>query len=376
MNVHAKPAAGATAAKVDGEKAGPAKVAKARSRRLILMVSLPLVLAVVGGAYWLAGGRYVETDNAYVTQTKALISADVEGRIVEVDAHENQAVKAGDVLFRIDAAPYQIALASAQAALADARLKVAQLKVDYATAKAKLASAEDALEIRKRWFERNGDLANRGFSTEANLDQLRMAFQQAQETEVVAKQAVESAAAALNGDPEIAIDDHPSVKSALAKVGDAQLDLERTTVKAPAAGVVSQTEKLNVGQYAAAGAPMLTVVETGNTWIEANLKETQLAKIRPGQKVEVSVDAYPGQTLAGNVVSIGAGTGSQFSLIPAQNATGNWVKVVQRLPVRIALTGGETGDLHTGMSASVAIDTGASRWQAWAGEPPKQEQEK
>jgi membrane fusion protein (multidrug efflux system) len=365
MNARTNPPATEEVTEVERpEVAKTAKKRNGRTRRIALMVSLPLALIFGGGAYWLAGGRYVETENAYVTQTKALVSADVGGRIVEVDAHENEDVRKGDVLFRIDPDPYRITLASAEAALADARLNVQQLKVAYDTARAKLAAAKDTLEIRKRWFERNGDLANRGFSSEANVDQLKLAYQQAQEDVTLASPSVESARAALDGNPDIPVDEHPSVKMAITKVESARLDLDRTTVRAPADGIVSQTGKLNVGQYATAGAAMLTLVETGNVWVEANLKETQLAGVRPGQKVDVTVDAYPDLKLSGKVVSIGAGTGSEFSLIPAQNATGNWVKVVQRLPVRLALSG-DTAKLRTGMSAEVAIDTGKSRWQEY-----------
>ena len=162
------------------------------------------------------------------------------------------------------------------------------------------------------------------------------AYQQAQENVELAKQAIKSAAkAALDGNPDIAVDDHPAVRAALTNLDNARLNLERTTIKAPADGIVSQIEKLNVGQYAAAGSPMLTLVETGNVWIEANLKETQLTSVKPGQPADIAIDAYPDSKIQGSVASIGAGTGSEFSLIPAQNATGNWVKVVQRLPVRL-----------------------------------------
>ncbi|MCB1464127.1 MAG: HlyD family secretion protein [Nitratireductor sp.] len=335
------------------------------SRRTLLMVSLPLVLAVVGAGYWLDGGRYVETDNAYVEQAKTLISSDVAGRVISVEVGENQFVHKGDSLFSLDPEPYRISVASAEAALAQARLKVEQLKIGYLTATAKLSAAQETLGIRKRWLERNGDLANRGYSSQANLDQLRLSYQQAQEATTLARQEIDAAKAALGGRPSMGVDRHPEVRAAAARLDEARLDLAHTTIKAPADGIVSQTEKLNVGQHAGVGVAMLTLVETAHVWVEANLKETQLAGVKPGQHADISIDALPDVTFAAQVESIGAGTGSEFSLIPAQNATGNWVKVVQRLPVRMKLEGNDYTALRTGMSAVVSIDTGKTRWQEY-----------
>ncbi len=357
MNVHNSPA------EVSDATDAAASEKRRRMRRTLLMVSLPLVLLVAGGSYWLATGRYVETENAYVEQAKTLISSDISGRIIEVDVDENQIVSSGDVLFRIDPEPFRIAVNSAEAALAQARLKVEQLKISYLTARAKLSAARETLDIRKRWLERNGDLADRGFSSQANLDQLRLSFQQAQEAVTLAQQEIDATKAALSGRPAMSIDQHPEVRSAAAKLDEARLDLERTTIKAPADGVVSQTAKLNVGQFAGAGTPVLTIVETGRVWVVANLKETQLAGVQPGLPAEIEIDAVPGVAFEAHVDSIGAGTGSEFSLIPAQNATGNWVKVVQRLPVRMELDAADFSKLRTGMSAAVAIDTGRTRWQ-------------
>ncbi|HEY8593764.1 MAG TPA: HlyD family secretion protein [Devosiaceae bacterium] len=361
MNARANPPAAGEASQVPGPDK-PAVASKPRGgRRIVLMVSVPLLLAVGGGWLWLSSGRYVSTEDAYVQETKALISADVAGRIVEVDVSENQSVKKGDVLYRLDPQPFRIALASAEAALASARQNVAQLKVAYQTAQAKQKAAEDALAIQERLMNRQSDLADKGVSSKASLDQLRIAFQQAQESVALARQGVAAAAAALGGDPGTATDDVPAVQAALANVDSARLDLDRATVKAPADGIVSQTDKLNIGQYASEGSAMLTLVETGDVWVEANLKETELTDIELGQKASVSVDAYPGLAVTGVVQSIGAGTGSEFSLIPAQNATGNWVKVVQRLPVRITLSGADLDKLRTGMSVGISIDTGKNR---------------
>jgi membrane fusion protein, multidrug efflux system len=362
MNARANPPASGEVSQAQAPAEVPGKARRQRlSPRLLLMISVPTVLVLAGGYFWFSGGRYVGTEDAYVQETKALISSDVAGRIAQVDVHENQLVKAGDVLFTIDPQPFRIAVASAEAALANARLNVEQLKVSYSTALAKLSAAQDALAIQQRQLTRQSDLASKGVSSAASVDPLKLSVQQAEENVALAKQGVESAKAALDGKPDISVDEHPAVKAALSNLDSAKLDLARTTITAPADGIVSQTEKLNVGQYAAEGTAMLTLVETGSTWVEANLKETELTDIKPGQPASVSVDAYPGLDLTGKVASIGAGTGSEFSLIPAQNATGNWVKVVQRLPVRIAISGKDLGKLRTGMSVGVAIDTGKTR---------------
>jgi membrane fusion protein (multidrug efflux system) len=333
---------------------------KRGGRRLVLMIALPLVLAVGGGWFWLTGGRYVETDNAYVEQAKLSISPDVAGRIVAVAVSENQPVKAGDVLFKIDPQPYQIGLDQANAALASARLSVQQQQVGYQTAQSKLDAAQSALEIEQRNFDRTQSLAKQGLTAQTALDTATNSLQAAQTAVSVAQQAVASASAALGGKPKGAIDEQPAVLTALAAVETAQRNLSKTTVVAPADGVISQVSSLNVGQFVATGTMIASLVETDQTWVEANFKETQLTGIVAGQPVEVTVDAYASK-LEGKVASIGAATGSEFSLIPAQNATGNWVKVVQRIPVRIELSPVDAGvldRLRSGMSANVSVDTG------------------
>ena len=344
----------------------PGDVAPKRRRRgfrFLLLASVPIVLLVGGGYVWLTGGRYVETDNAYVEQTHVAISADVAGKISEVAVGENQKVKAGDLLFRIDPSSYKIALDAANASLAQARLKVQQLQADYRTAVVKLDAAKSTADIRHRALDRSTDLSKKGFATSADLDQAQLAVTQADNDVALARQAVDSAAAALNGNPDLPVDQQPAVLSALADRSKAKLDLDRTTVRAPVAGIVSQVDKLNKGQYVSEGTQMLSVVENGDTWIQANFKETQLTDMVDGQKVEVGVDTYPGLDIKGTVASVGAATGSEFSLIPAQNATGNWVKVVQRIPVRIRIDGDGSKVLRSGMSASVSVDTGKTRFE-------------
>ena len=335
----------------------PAKK-KGGSRRLILMIAVPLVLVVGGGDFWLTGGRYEDTDNAYVQQAKVSLSADIAGRITSVNVGENQVVKAGDVLFTIDPQPYQIALDQANAALASARVTVQQLKVAYGTAQVQLSAAQQTLVIRQDAFDRQNALVKQGVNSNSTLDDTKLALQAAKPALDQANQQVAASTAALGGDPNIDNDKHPAVLAAQAQVENAQRNLSKTTVVAPGAGVVSNVSSLNAGQFVAAGTTIATLVESDGTWVEANFKETQLADLKVGQPAEVKVDAY-GNKIEGTVESIGAATGSEFSLIPAQNATGNWVKVVQRAPVRIKLA--DASDvLRTGMSATVTVDTGHS----------------
>jgi membrane fusion protein (multidrug efflux system) len=346
----AAPAAAAPAPEKRRRTPGP--------RRLLLMIGVPLLLAVGGGYFWLTGGRYEDTDNAYVQQAKVSLSADVAGRITAVNVSENQVVKAGDVLFTIDPESYQIALDQANAALASARLNVAQLKVSYGTAQAQLASAQQTLTVRQAAYDRQAALVKQGVNSSSTLDDVTLALQQAQAAVDLANQQVAAAIAALGGDPNIEVDKHPTVLAAQAQVEAAQRNLAHSTVKAPAGGIVANVANLNVGQYVTAGTTIATLVETDGTWVEANFKETQLTNMRAGQPAEVKIDAYPG-SFAGKVESIGAATGAEFSLIPPQNATGNWVKVVQRVPVRIELpAGADVGLLKTGLSATVSVDTG------------------
>jgi membrane fusion protein (multidrug efflux system) len=340
----------------------PAKK-KRSGRRLALMLAVPVVLAAGGGYFWLTGGRYVETDNAYVQQPKVSISSDVAGRIVSVAVKDNQQVKAGDTLFAIDPEPYRIALNQADAALATARVNVEQLRVGYSIANAKLEAANATLEIRQKEWDRASNLQKQGISAESALDDSRLALQQAQSNVALEQQDVANATAALGGDPSIQTDDHPAVRAALAARDNAQRSLDKSTVLAPADGIVSQVASLNVGQFINTGSTIATLVETGDTWVEANFKETQLTTLAVGMPAEVKVDAYPGLAIECQVASIGAATGAEFALIPAQNATGNWVKVTQRVPVNIACDTG-TDLLRAGMSATVNVDTKPAGAQA------------
>lgn len=331
-------------------------------RRYLLMAAVPVLLIAGGAYYWLSGGRYVSTDNAYVQQDRVTITAQVSGIISEVDVSTNQAVKKGDVLFRIDSQPYKIALDQAEAALASARLQVGQLRAAYHQAQAALKAAQDNNDYQAKNLQRLKDLLGKGVSTQADFDQAQNATHAAEQQLLQAQQNVAAALSGLAGDPDIETDKHPLVMAALSKRDQAALDLKNTTVVAPADGIVAQTGPLQVGQYVTNPSTMptavLSLVKTDSTWIDANFKETELTNMHPGETATVSVDAYPGHTFKAVVASVGAGTGSQFSLLPAQNATGNWVKVVQRVPVRIRLDDANIDvPLRTGLSAYVSVDT-------------------
>ncbi|MBX3581582.1 MAG: HlyD family secretion protein [Rhizobiaceae bacterium] len=333
-----------------------------RSRRTLLMLAVPLALAIGGGYVWLAGGRYQETENANLRQAKVTVAAEAAGRIVEVDIDDNQPVKSGDRLFVVDPEPYRIALAQADAALSAARLNIEQLRAAYGQAVAQERVAASEVTYLKSQYDRAADLAKKGISAQASLDEAQRDLARAEEQHRAAQQGIESARAALGGDADIATDKHPAVLAAQSARDKAAFDLAQTTVVAPADGVISQASSFKVGQYVGKGTALFSLVETGDTWVEANFKETQLTNMRPGQSAEVVLDTYPGVTFEATVESIGAGTGAEFSLLPAQNATGNWVKVTQRIPVRLKLDteGKDDVPVKTGMSATVTVDTKVS----------------
>ena len=333
-----------------------------RAGRFALMALLPLSLAAGGAWFWAHGGRWQETDNANLRLAKVAIAADASGRIVAVDIADNQPVHKGDRLFAIDPEPYRIALAQSEAAVATARLQVEQLRAAHSQALAQERAAAAQVDYAQAQFDRAADLAGKGVGTQSTLDGARTDLDKATGTLAVARQQILGALAALGGDPEIATDSHPAVRAALAARDKAAYDLAQTEMHAPADGIVAQASSFREGQYVTPGTPLFALVETGDLWIEANFKETQLSHVRPGQKASVRLDTWPGRSFAATVTAIGAGTGAEFSLLPAQNATGNWVKVTQRIPVYLQLDDSAADlALRTGMSAEVSIDTGAAR---------------
>ncbi|MEO3997591.1 HlyD family secretion protein [Mesorhizobium sp. CAU 1732] len=335
---------------------------KRRRGRLLLMLSLPLALAIGGAYVWVTGGRIQETDNANLRQARVTIAADTPGRIVAVSIHDNALVKAGDVLFAVDAEPYRIALAQADAALEGARLQVGQLRAAYSQAVAQQHIAEGEVTYLQSELARQTALQDKGVSTRSSLDSAQRALDKARDQLEAARETVTGALASLGGNADIETDQHPTVLAALATRDRAAYQLAQTTVRAPADGIISQASSFKVGQYVGAGSPLFSLVETGDSWVEANFKETQLTHMHVGQTAEVTVDTFPDRPLTATIDSIGAGTGAEFSVLPAQNATGNWVKVTQRIPVRLKVDDADAQMLlRTGMSAVVSVDTGVAR---------------
>ena len=326
------------------------------------MLSLPLVLAAVGAGYWLTGGRYETTENANLHLAHVSIEPSVGGRITTVNMTDNQTVHAGDLLFQVDPEPYRLALAQTEAGLGGARLKVEQMKLSYRQAVVEATLAADDASYLRSELDRQQTLAGRGVTTGTALDEARHASDRADIQRALADQGVAMALAAIGGNADLSTDDHPTVRAALVALAMAAYDLAQTRVTAPADGVIYQASSFKTGQMVAPGQAVFALVETGDAWIEANLKETQLGDVAVGQTAEVTFDLAPDRIYAAHVTAIGVGTGAEFSLLPAQNATGNWVKVTQRVPVRLTLDSDATAQgLSSGVSAYVSIDTGRKR---------------
>ncbi|MBQ1542789.1 HlyD family secretion protein [Caulobacter sp. CCUG 60055] len=319
-----------------------------------LMIGVPLIILGVVAFVILTGGRYQTTDDAYVQSARAGVSASIPGRVVEIEVKENQAVRKGQVLFKLDPADYQVAVEQAEAALAAARYQAQGLQSVYAQRQADIAAAQETVGYTAREARRQQDLAAAGVSSRAQADQAAHAAEQARRQLAVAQQQATTALADLGGRAGAPADQHPRVLQARADLDRARLNLGYAVVVAPVDGVVTKVEQLQVGNRVAASQTLFWLV-SGQPWIEANFKENQLAKMRVGQSARITIDAYD-HALNAHIASFSPGTGSSFALLPPENATGNWVKVVQRLPVRLALDEAAPG-LSAGLSAKVKVDT-------------------
>lgn len=325
-----------------------------------VMWSLPVIVLAISLFVWLASGRYVTTDNAYVKGDRAQIAPELSGIIVEVPVQENQRVSRGQLLFRLDDQAYRLGLAKIDAEIETTRADIRGLRAQWRTKREEIKAAQSQLNYAQQEFERQSDLADKKIASQQKLQETRMALDIARQRISAAQEDLQRIEAQLAGDPKIRTDDHPRVKQMVAARDEALLQLRRTAIESPLDGIVSKRPV--PGSYATAGVPVMVVVADTDLWIEANFKETELTLVRPGQTAIVKVDTYPDAECTGKVASIAQATGAEFAVLPPQNASGNWVKVVQRIPVRISVTCRE-GDppLRVGMSTTVEIDTGHSR---------------
>ncbi len=326
--------------------------------RVVLLGVVPIAALVTAAHYWVASGRYVTTDNAYVKANLIAISAEISGRVVRVSAAENTSVKAGQTLFTIDPEPFRIELTRATAELDKVRNLVIALRADYRQAEMELKQARADTGYFGRVQRRFSALAGRGHASKAKLDEADRNLATSRQRAGALKQKTLRILARLGGGIIGPIEDHPEFLEARARRDEAELNLRRTTVRAPVDGFIGRL-KLQAGEYVKAGEAMLPLIESGANWIEANLKETQLTHVRIGQSARIVLDAFPDHAWTATVKSISPSTGAELSILPPQNASGNWVKVVQRIPVRL-----EIGVVHpsitlrAGMTAGVSIDTG------------------
>jgi membrane fusion protein (multidrug efflux system) len=324
--------------------------------RTVIMFIVPALLVLGGVYYWMTSGSSVSTDDAQVKQDIVSVSPQVNGQVVEVFVRNGARVKRGDILFRIDPQPYRVALEQAEAALANARLQTQVLRTTAAGTSGDITGAQANLAIKRNALGRQQALLKQGFTTRANyedaLNEVRSA--ETQLADAQARAANAHAAVVPGGD-------QPQIAQAQAAVDKARLDLSRTDVRATMDGVIENADKLQVGTMAVEGVGMVSLVHSSTAWVEANFKEKDLARMAPGQKATIEVDAYGGEKFPAHVQSIGAGTGSEFSLLPAQNANGNWVKVTQRVPVRIAFDGTPSRPMIAGLSVNATVDLGSKK---------------
>lgn len=350
---------GALRAAVEGRPAILGRRRSWRQRlRLPLMLFGPIVVLLAAGWWYLTTGRYVSTDDAYIQAARVSISTDVSGRVAQIDVRDNERVKAGEVLFSLDQRPFRIAVEEAKAQLAAVRLQIEAMKATYREKKADAAATEATLIYQQRELERQQRLLASGTASQAQYDQSNHAYKIAREQLASKEQDVASALASLGGNPDIPVNQHPMVQHAQAALDRAELNLSYTVIHAPENGIVTKVEQLQAGDYVNASTSLFSLMSTDRVWVEANFKETELTHMRPGQAATVEVDTYPDLAFPARVQSLSPGTGLTFSLLPAENATGNWVKVVQRLPVRLSFDKLDPDRLlAAGLSVTVEVDT-------------------
>ena len=330
-------------------------------KRTVFLIVIPLLAICVGLYLYAAGGRYVSTDNAYVKANVIIISPEVSGRVTSVLVVDNQAVEANDVLLQIDSSPLEITLNRARAQMAVIRTELESLRADYGETVVQEQLAKDKVRYLDRRYKRQRKLLKQGLSSEEKHDEAKHDLQVARREVQIIEQRVQRVLAQLAGNERLPVDQHPRYLTAQTTYDQAAVDLKATTIRAPASGIVSNM-KLQVGEYAQAGKPVFSLIQNQPIWVEANLKETQLTHIQPGQQATIVADAYPDKIWESVVSSIAPATGAEFSILPPQNASGNWVKVVQRIPINLVITDQAGGpQLRAGMTVSVRIDTRRKR---------------
>jgi membrane fusion protein, multidrug efflux system len=318
--------------------------------RTIVMLIVPAILIIGGAYYYLTSGGSVSTDDAQVKQDIVSVSPQVNGQVVQVFVRNGARVKRGDLLFRIDPQPYRVALEQAEATLANAQLQTQVLRTTAAGTSGDITGAEANLAIKQNALARQQALLKQGFTTRTAYDDAL------NEVKTAETQLADARARAANAGAAVAAPgQQPQVAQAQAAVDKAKLDLSRTDVRATMDGVIENSDDLQVGRMAVTGIGMLSLVHSKSAWVEANFKEKDVGRMVPGQRAEISIDAYPGVKFPAHIQSIGAGTGSEFSLLPAQNANGNWVKVAQRVPVRIAFNEPPSKPMIAGLSVNATV---------------------
>jgi membrane fusion protein, multidrug efflux system len=366
---------GMPVAPVDAKRSSRLAQLWRRRKRMILLVGLPALAVLLGLGFYLSGGRYISTDNAYVGAQKVLITPDVAGKIIHVAIVEGQHVKPGDELFTLDAEPYKLQLDAAKGKLDAARADYDKLKTNLAAMTTLADLAQKNVELKQRDVDRKSSLVKSQAGSQADVDTAASALVTAQLEAQFTKQQRDTTLNQLLGNTDLPLAEFPEYAQARAALNNAQRDLKHAVVRAPISGTATQVDNIQVGRYVAAGTPILSVIDDQAPWVDANPKETDITYLRVGQKATIDVDSFPDHTFKGTVIAVSPGTGSQFSILPPQNATGNWVKVVQRVPLRIAFDKDEdTHLLRSGMSAVIEVDTGHSRLpflSASAKEPAK-----
>ena len=347
----------------DGTGSGELRRLRRRDRiRWGLFALLPLVL-IIGGYWYVTGGQIMSTDDAYLEADKVGISTDVAGIVKDVDVKENEQVAAGQVLYRLDPLQFQIALDNAKANLAQTALSIEAMKQDYARMVSDIAAQQAQVDLDQTNFNRATMLLRSGTTTQAAFDQAQATLQTDKSKLDALREQAQVQLARLGGKADIEVTQHPQYLQAKAQVEEAQRQLDHTVVTAPFAGIVTDVPAIAPGKYLAASTTAFFLVDTDHVWVNANPKETELTYVRPGQVVTITVDTYPGVEWRGTVESISPAAAQEFSLLPAQNTSGNWVKVVQRVPMRVRV---DTSDktkppLRAGMSVEVDVDTGHAR---------------